>query len=96
MIPVAGNSRISLEPAGKMQEKHRVWQENIENRWNMKVVFRPENFRIFPMICGRLLPKRTGSWPEVTGKNSEIFRSEYCIHVPAIFGVFLPEPARNS
>jgi hypothetical protein len=32
---------------------------------------------------------------EIIGKNPKNFRWEYCFHVPAISGAFLPEPARN-
>jgi hypothetical protein len=33
---------------------------------------------------------------EVTGKNPETFRPEYCFHVSLISGVFLQEPARTA
>ena len=33
------------------------------------------------------------NWSETTGKNPEIFRPEYCFHVPMTSGVFLQDPA---
>jgi len=39
--------RIPLDPAEKMQESHRILQENTGNRWNMEAVFRPEIVQIF-------------------------------------------------
>ncbi len=35
--------RIPRDPAGKMQDSHRIQQENTGNRWNMKAVFRQES-----------------------------------------------------
>jgi hypothetical protein len=29
--------------------------------------------------------------PKIIGKNQENFLPEYCFHIPAISGVFLPE-----
>ncbi len=34
--------------------------------------------------------------PEIIGRRLENFRLEYCYYVPAISGVFLPEPVRTS
>ncbi len=34
--------------------------------------------------------------PEIIGRSRENFRLEYCYYVPAISGVFLPEPVRTS
>jgi hypothetical protein len=36
------------------------------------------------------------NWTEMIGKSPKNFRPEYCFHVPAISGVFLPEPVRTS
>jgi hypothetical protein len=41
------------DPAGKMRESHWILQENTGNRWNIEVVFRPENF---PIFFGGFLP----------------------------------------
>jgi hypothetical protein len=50
--------------------------------------FFPVDSTQFPLLSGR-------NRSEIIGKNPKIFRWEYCFHVPAIFGAFLPEPARN-
>ncbi len=42
----------------------------------------------FPVLSGR-------NRSEIIGKNPKNFRWEYCFHVPAISGAFLPESARN-
>ena len=51
----------------------------------------PDFFRWFPTSFWR---ESTGKWSECTGKNPEIFRPEYCFHVPVTSGLFLPEPSR--
>jgi hypothetical protein len=43
----------------------------------------------FPVLSYR-------NWAEMIGKSPKNFRPEYCFHVPAISGVFLPEPVRTS
>ena len=40
----------------------------------------------FPVLSAR-------NWSEIIGKNPEIFRLEYCFHVPVTSGVFLQDPA---
>ena len=47
----------------------------------------------FPVISVRSLPESAGKWSECIGKNPEIFRPEYCFHVPVTSGVFLQDPA---
>ena len=47
-------------------------------------------FRCIPITFLRF-PAR--NWSEIIGKNPEIFRPEYCFHVPMISGVFLQYPA---
>ena len=74
----------------------RFRQEYTGSHRNMEAVFRPENFRIFSgdfrPVPGR---KAQESDRKCTGKNLEIFRPEYCFHVPVTSGVFLPEPSRT-
>jgi hypothetical protein len=40
----------------------------------MEAVFRPEIFRIFPLLSARFLPESTGSRQESTGKKRKISR----------------------
>jgi len=50
-------------------------------------IFFPVDSDQFPELSSR-------NRSEIIGKNPKIFRWEYCFHVPAISGAFLPEPAR--
>jgi hypothetical protein len=75
-----------------MLESHWILQENTGNRWNMEAVFRPKIARIFPVDSCQLPVLSVRNRPEIIGKNPKNFWPEYCFHVPAISGVFLPEP----
>jgi hypothetical protein len=39
MIPIGENKRISPKSIEKMRENHRIWEENLGNRWNLEAVF---------------------------------------------------------
>ncbi len=62
----------------------------------VEAVFRPENFRTF---SDDFRPVPAGKHRKLTGinqKNLDNVRSEYCFHVLAISGVFLPDSVTFS
>jgi hypothetical protein len=62
---------------------------NSGNRWNMEAVFRAECLRIFPVNSNQLSALFRWETAGIHQKNLEIFRPEYCFHVPAISGDLL-------
>jgi hypothetical protein len=71
----------SLAQAGKLRK-------SLEHGSNIPSGISPDFFvRFPPEECKKLI--------EIYWKNSETFHLEYCFHVPAISGVFLPEPVRT-
>ncbi len=78
--------RIQQDPTGKARESHRILQESTGNNRNLSDFFSADSSHL-PEDSGR-------NRSEIIGKNPKIFRWEYCFHVPAISGAFLPEPAR--
>jgi hypothetical protein len=81
--------------AGNMRESHRILQENIRNPWNWKQYSGWKLLGFFPVDSCQLPVRSDRNRPEIIGKSPENFRPEYCFHVPAISGVFRPEPART-
>ena len=79
------------QPRSKSMGRFR--QEYTGSHRNMEAVFRPENFWIFPAHSDHFPALSTRYWSEIIGKNPEIFRLEYCFHVPVTSGVFLQDPA---
>ena len=67
----------------------RFRQEYTGSHWNIEAVFRAENFRCIP-IAFLCFPPGTGR------KSPEIFRPEYCFHVPVASGVFLQVPSGSG
>jgi hypothetical protein len=86
---------IPQDPAGKKRERRRILRKSSGNRRKWKqysdqkfIGFFPVDSSQFPVLSGK-------DRSEIIGKNPKNFRWEYCFHVPAISGAFLPEPARN-
>ncbi len=67
--------RIPRHPVWKMQESHWILHEDTGNRWNMEAVVRPQIVRIY---SGGFLSTSCAFRQEPAGKNSKIFRPEYC------------------
>ena len=91
-VPVSGSRGNLQERSWKVTGSCRkapeiagTWKQYSERKFSD---FFPVNSSQFPAVSSR-------NRPELSGKKSENFRSEYCFHVPAISGIFLPEPART-
>ncbi len=83
--------RILQERSGKVTASCRKAPE-IAGTWKQYshrkfIGFFPVNADQFLVLSGR-------DRSEIIGKNLKSFQREYCFHVPAIYGAFLPEPAR--
>jgi hypothetical protein len=76
-----GTRRMLQESNGNS----RKWKQYSDRKF---LGFFPVDSSQFPVLFGR-------NRSEIIGKNPEIFRWEYCFHVPVISDAFLPEPARN-
>ncbi len=86
---------IPQDPAGKKRESHRILQESTGNSRKWKQYSNRRFFGFFPVDSSQFHVLSSRNRSEIIGKNPKIFRWEYCFHVPAISGAFLPEPARN-
>jgi hypothetical protein len=51
--------------------------------------------RIFPLYSCQVPVETHRNRPEIIGKSPDNFWPEYCFHIPAISGVFLPDRART-
>jgi hypothetical protein len=80
-ITATGTRRILQESNGNS----RKWKQYSDRKF---VGFFPVDSSQFPVLSGR-------NRSEIIEKNPEIFRWEYCFHVPMISDAFLPEPVRN-
>jgi hypothetical protein len=80
-ITATGSRRILQESPGNP----RKWKQYSDRKF---IGFFPVDSCQFPVLSGK-------NRSEIIGKNPKNFRWEYCFHVSAISGAFLPEPARN-
>ncbi len=91
MITATGSRRILQERRGKVTGSCRKALEITGSGTSIPTgtnrIFFPVDSGQFPMLFGK-------NRSEIIEKNLKIFRWEYCFHVPAISGAFLPEPAR--
>ena len=94
IVLLSSNLNHSTGFKSRSKSMGRLRQEYTGSHWNMEAVFRPENFRIF---SGAFRSLSCAFCQELVGnhrkKNPEIFRLEYCFHVPMTSGVFLQDPA---
>jgi hypothetical protein len=77
-----------MDPAGSCRKAPEIAGSGSSIPTGNLMDFFPVDSSQFPVTFDR---KRS----EIIGKNPKISRWEYCLHVPAIPGAFLPEPARK-
>ena len=90
-VPVTRSRRNLQERDGKTLDPAGIRRKSSEHGSSIPVGKFLDFFRCIPIT---FLCFPATNWSEITGKNPEIFRPEYCFHVPVTSGVFLPEPSR--
>jgi hypothetical protein len=87
-------TQILSSPRSKITGRFR--QESTGNRWNVEVVFPPENFRLFPDDFRPVPAGKHRKLTRIHRKKSNEFPVGILLPLPAISGAFLQDPAGSG